>query len=100
MEFHSSIVNLAFVPFCRIGTAQPSDDTKKKTNEGLSNEKLLQRRVEIFRKFKFLKFRLTGKYFSEIQKDGDSRKQSHERTRETKPLIVAITHDKNLSSGN
>ena len=31
---------------------------------------MLRKRVEIFRKFKFLKFRLTGKYFSEIQKDG------------------------------
>ena len=55
-----------------------------------------------------------GKYFSEIQKDCHfdekerkkqnndkySRKQSHEKTRKTKPLIVAITHNKILSSGN
>ena len=43
---------------------------QKKTTKGLRNKKVLRRRVEIFRKFKFLKFRLTGKYFSEIQKDG------------------------------
>ena len=43
---------------------------QKKTTKGLSNKKVLQRRVEIFLKFEFLKFRLTGKYFSEIQKDG------------------------------
>ena len=49
-----------------------------------------------------------GKYFSVIQKDGHfdekerkkqnndkySEKQSHEKTRITKPLIVAITQDK------
>ena len=43
---------------------------QKKTTKGLSNKKVLRKRVEIFRKFKFLKFRLTDKYFSEIQKDG------------------------------
>ena len=43
---------------------------QKKTTKGLSNKKVLRKRVEIFRKFKFFKFRLTGKYFSEIQKDG------------------------------
>ena len=43
---------------------------QKKTTKVLSNKKVLRRRVEIFRKFKFLKFRLTGKLFSEIQKDG------------------------------
>ena len=43
---------------------------QKKTTKGLINKKVLRRRVEIFRKFKFLKIRLTGKYFSEIQKDG------------------------------
>ena len=42
---------------------------------------------------------LTGKDEKQ-NNDGDSRKQSHERTRKTKPLIVAITHDKNLSSEN
>ena len=80
---------------------------QKKTTKGLSNKKVLRKRVEIFWKFKFLKFRITGKYFSEIQKDGHfdekerknrndkySEKQSHEKTRKTKPLIVAITHDK------
>ena len=43
---------------------------QKKTTKGLSNKKVLRRRVEILRKFEFLKIRLTGKYFSEIQKDG------------------------------
>ena len=70
---------------------------QKKTTKGLSNKKVLRRRVEIFRKFKFLKFRLTGKYFSEIQKDGHfdekerkkqkndkySEKQSHEKNDKT-----------------
>ena len=88
--------------------AQRNLQAQKKTTKGLSNKKVLRRRVEIFRKFKFFKFRLTGKYFSEIQKDGHfdkkerkkqnndkySEKQSHEKTRKTKPLIVTITHDK------
>ena len=43
---------------------------QKMTTKGLSNTKGLRRRVEIFRKYKFLKFRLTAKYFSEIQIDG------------------------------
>ena len=30
------------------GTAQPSDDTKKKTIKGLMNEKVLRKRVGIF----------------------------------------------------
>ena len=36
---------------------------QKKTTKALSDKKVLQKRVEIFRKFKFLKFLLTGKYF-------------------------------------
>ena len=55
---------------------------QKKTTKGLSNKEVLRRRVEIFRKFKFLKFRLTGKYFSEIQEDGhfDEKEQKNKTT--------------------
>ena len=37
-----------YVPFCQIDTAQPSGDTRKKTNKGLRNEKVLRRRVGTF----------------------------------------------------
>ena len=43
---------------------------QKKTTKGRSNKKMLRGRVELFRKFKILKLRLTVKYFSEIPKDG------------------------------
>ena len=59
---------------------------EKKTTKGLSNKKVLRMRVKIFRKFKFLKFRLTGKYFSEIQKDG--RFDEKERKNRTTTNIV------------
>ena len=74
---------------------------------------MLRRRVEIFLKFKFLKFRLTGKYFSEIQKDGHfdekerkkqnndkySEKQSHEKTRKTIRPIAERNSQKGGFSG-
>ena len=55
---------------------------QKKTAKGLSNKKMLRKMVEIFRKFKFSKFRLTGKYFSEIQKEGhfDEKEQKNRTT--------------------
>ena len=52
---------------------------QKKTTKGLSNKKVLLRRVEIFRKFKFLKFRLTGKFFSENKKTAVLTKKNEKR---------------------
>ena len=57
---------------------------------GLSNKKVLRRRVEIFRKFKFLKFRLTGKYFSEIQKDG----HFDEKERKNRPTTNIVKNSR------
>ena len=54
---------------------------EKKTTKGLSNKKVLRMRVRT-------KKQNNDKY---------SEKQSHEKTRKTKPLILAITHDKILS---
>ena len=68
---------------------------QKKTTKGLSNKKVLRRRVEIFRKFKFLKFRLTGKYFSEIQKDGHF--DEKERKNRTTTNIVRNSRTRNVT---
>ena len=55
---------------------------RKRRLKALVTKKVLRRRVEIFRKFKFFKFRLTGKYFSEIQKDGhfDEKQRKNRKT--------------------
>ena len=60
---------------------------QKKTTKGLNNKKMLRRRVEIFRKFKILKFRLTGNTkYSDIQKDGHFYEK--ERKNRTTTIIV------------
>ena len=72
---------------------------QKKTTKGLGNKKILRRRVEIFRKFKFLKFRLTGNYFSEIQKDGHfDEKERKNRTTTNIVKKVARENEKNEAS--
>ena len=43
---------------------------QKKTTKGLSNKKVLRRRVEIFRKFKFFKISIDGQVFLRNKKDG------------------------------
>ena len=59
---------------------------QKKTTKGLSNKKVLRRRVKIFRKFIILKLGLTGKYFSEIQKD-DHFDEKERKNRTTSNIV-------------
>ena len=69
------------VPFCQIGTAQPSGGTEKDDFKALVTKKCCDGGLKFSGSLIFLKFRLTGKYFSEIQKDGHfDEKQRKNRT--------------------
>ena len=92
------------MPFCQIGTAQPSGDTKK-MNKALFNEKLLRRRVGIFWNFHFQNFDrrvnisekykktaiLTKKDEKKQNNDKDCEKRSHKR-REIRSLLSWQQH--------